>query len=50
MKWMRRVFIDLQAAYELGGDHLSGAGEKGWGKAGRSWRLWVWLGQISIDY
>jgi len=39
--------LHQQAADELGGNLLGGAGEEGLGEvleaAGRSWWLWVWL-------
>jgi len=36
--------LHQQAADELGGDQLGGAGEKGWGEVlGGAWWLWEWL-------
>jgi len=36
--------LHQQAANQLGGDQLGGAGEEGWGgELGRSWWLWEWL-------
>jgi len=47
-----RLALHQQAADELGGNLLGGAGEEGWGEmlwqllgeAGRAWWLWEWLG------
>jgi len=36
--------LHQQAADQLGGDDLNGAGEEGWGEVlGGSWWLWEWL-------